>query len=69
MSYKIKNWLSPAWQYLVRDDNDKDLKIVLHTDEFWVLIRGLNGTGTVGTAGTPVITFSRPDCGLGFNGF
>ncbi len=34
-----------------------NLLAVLHTDEFWVWTRvqGLNGTGTVGTAGTPVV--------------
>ncbi len=35
--------------------------IVAHADEFWISKRGLNGTGTVGTAGTPSVWNCNPD--------
>ncbi len=34
---------------------------VTHADEFCVSKRGLNGTGTVGTAGTPHVWNCNPD--------
>ena len=41
---------------------NRRMTFLQYADEFWVSKRGLNGTGTVGTAGTPSVwNFSLDD--------